>query len=139
MKCLVRTVALIAISTFLLVACGRTRGDLSGPIISDISTSDKVVVISDCLATSVTITAKVTDESSVKNVLLWYRVGSDQPFASSNMNLTGGMYTAKVKGSDLQGHGYGAMEFYLTAEDEAGNSSKSPLDNSIQFLPCVNN
>jgi hypothetical protein len=70
---------------------------------------------------------------------LWYRVGSDQPFASSNMNLKDGMYTAKVQGSDLQGHGYGAMEFYITAEDEVGNKSESPHDDSVQFLPCVNN
>ena len=124
---------------FLLISCTHIQGDHAGPLISDISTSDKVVVISDCLATSVTITGTVTDESNIKSVLLWYRVGSDQPFASSTMNLKNGMYTAEVKGSDLQGHGYGAMEFYITAEDEAGNASKSPPDNSIQFLPCVNN
>ena len=134
-----RSLLQITLLGFLLVSCARIQDDHAGPTISDISTSDKVVVISDCLATSVIITAKVTDESNLKNVLLWYRVGSDQPFASSTMNLENGMYTAKVKGSDLQGHGYGAMEFYITAEDEAGNSSKSPLDNSIQFLPCVNN
>ena len=139
MKCLVRIVALIAVSTFVLSACGRIRGELSGPVISDISTSDKVVVISDCLTTSVTITAKVTDASNVKSVLLWYRVGSDQPFASSNMNLQNDIYAAKVKGADLQGHGYGAMEFYITAEDGKGNKSESPHDDSIQFLPCVNN
>ncbi|HKG54771.1 MAG TPA: hypothetical protein VKB04_10985 [Anaerolineales bacterium] len=123
----------------ILSACAGLQKDHTGPAISDISTSDKVVVISDCLATSVTITAKVTDASNVKSVLLWVRVGSDQAFASSNMSLQNGIYTAKVKGADLQGHGYGAMEFYITAEDEDGNSSKSPVDNSIQFLPCVNN
>ena len=125
--------------TFILSACAGIQRDHAGPAISDISTSDKVVVISDCLTTSVTITAKVTDASNVKSVLLWVRVGSDQAFASSNMNLQNSIYTAKVKGSDLQGHGYGAMEFYITAEDEAGNKSESPHDDSIQFLPCVNN
>jgi hypothetical protein len=125
--------------TFLLSACATIRADHTGPVISDISTSDKVVVISDCLTTSVTITAKVTDASNIKSVLLWYRVGSDQPFASSNMNLQDDIWAAKVKGADLQGHGYGAMEFYITAEDEAGNKSESPHDDSVQFLPCVNN
>ena len=124
---------------FILSACAGIQRDQAGPVISDISTSDKVVVISDCLSTSVTITAKVTDESNVKSVLLLYRVGSDQPFASSNMNLQNDIYAAKIKGADLQGHGYGAMEFYITAEDEAGNKSESPHDDSVQFLPCVNN
>ena len=96
-------------------------------------------MISDCLSTSVTITAKVIDASKVKSVLLWYRVGADQPFFSSNMKLQNDIYVANVKGSELQGHGYGAMEFYITAEDEAGNASKSPVDKSVQFLPCVNN
>jgi hypothetical protein len=123
----------------ILSACAAIRSDQTGPVISDISTSDKVVVISDCLSTAVIITAKVTDASNVKSVLLWYRVGSDQPFASSKMSLQNGLYAATVKGSDLQGHGYGAMEIYITAEDEQGNKSESPHDDSVQFLPCVNN
>ena len=139
MKSLVRIFALIFMSTLVSSACGRLQSDSLGPTISDIATSDKVVVISDCLSTSVTITAKVTDASNIKSVMLWYHVGSDQPFASSNMELQNAIYAAKVKGSELQGHGYGAMEFYITAQDDAGNSSKSPLDKSIQFLPCVNN
>jgi hypothetical protein len=139
MKPFVQVFALIFISTLASAACGRLERDSSGPTISGIATSDKVVVISDCLSISVTITAKVMDASNVKSVLLWYRVGSDQPFASSNMNLQNDVYTATVKGADLQGHGYGAVEFYIAAEDEVGNSSKSPIDKSIQFLPCVNN
>jgi hypothetical protein len=123
----------------ILSACAGVRGDHTGPVISDISTSDKVVVISDCLSTSVTITARVSDASNIKSVLLWLRVGSDGPFASSNMNLQNGLYAAKVKGADLQGHGYGAMDFYITAEDGKGNKSESPHDTSVQFLPCVNN
>jgi len=139
MKSFVGTVMLLLGIAWILSACAGSRGDHTGPAISDISTSDKVVVISDCLATSVTITAKVTDASNVISVLLWVRVGTDGPFASSNMNLQNGIYTAKVKGSELQGHGYGAMEFYITAEDGKGNKSESPHDDSIQFLPCVNN
>jgi hypothetical protein len=137
MKGFVRTI-LFGIA-LILSACAGIQKDHAGPAISDISTSDKVVVISDCLTTSITITAKVTDASNVRSVFLWYRVGSDQPFASANMNLQNDIYAAKVKGADLQGHGYGAMEFYITAEDEEGNKSESPHDDSVQFLPCVNN
>jgi hypothetical protein len=139
MKGFVGTTTILLGIALILSACAGLQKDQAGPAISDISTSDKVVVISDCLATSVTITAKVTDASNVKSVLLLYRVGSDGPFASSNMNLQNGIYTAKVKGEDLQGHGYGAMNFYITAEDGKGNKSESPQDDSIQFLPCVNN
>ena len=139
MKSFVKALTFLLGIGLILSACAGIRADHTGPVISDISTSDKVVVISDCLTTSVTITAKVTDASNIKSVLLWYRVGSDQPFASSNMNLQDDIWAAKVKGADLQGHGYGAMEFYITAEDEAGNKSESPHDDSVQFLPCVNN
>ena len=138
MKCLVRIVALMVISTLVSSACTGIRGDHAGPAISDISTSDKVVVISDCPSTAVTITAKVTDASNITSVLLWYRVGPDQPFTFTNMDMQSELYTASVQGSDLQGHGYGAMEFYITAEDGEGNRSESPHDDSIQFLPCVN-
>jgi len=131
-------ITLTLIITLLLSACKGLSSDHAGPVISDISTTSKVLVISDCLDTSVTITAKVTDESKITGVLLWYRVGSDQPFASVSMDAQEELYTASVKGIDLQGHGYGAMKFYITAKDGEGNSSKSPLDNSIQFLPCVN-
>lgn len=123
----------------ILPACAGIRSDQAGPVISDISISDKVVVISDCPATAVTITAKVMDESKIASVLLWVRVGPDEPFASLRMDLQNDMYTASVQGLDLQGHGYGAVEFYITAEDEEGNTSESPHDRSIQFLPCVNN
>ena len=139
MKSFVGTVMLLLGIALILSACAGLQKDQAGPAISDISTSDKVVVISDCLSTSVTITAKVSDTSNIRSVLLWYRVGSDQPFASSNMNLQNGLYAAKVKGADLQGHGYGTIDFYITAEDGKGNKSESPHDDSVQFLPCVNN
>jgi hypothetical protein len=139
MKTCIRVSMLIFIASLALAACDGIRGDHPGPAISDISTSGKVLVISDCLATSVTITAKVTDASSITSVLLWYRVGSDRPYTSASMDALGDLYTASVKGSDLQGDGYGTMEFYITAQDGEGNAGKSPLDKSIQFLPCVNN
>jgi hypothetical protein len=134
-----RIFALVFISTLASSACGRLQRDSSGPNISNIETSDKVVVISDCPSTSVTITATVTDESNITSVLLWFRVGTDEPFTSARMELQNDIYTASVQGSELQGHGYGAVEFYITAEDGEGNTSKSPIDSSIQFLPCVNN
>ena len=139
MKGFVGTATLLFGIAFLLPACTGIRSDHTGPVISDISTSDKVVVISDCPATAVTITAKVTDESNIISVLLWFRVGTEGPFTSIRMDLQNELYTATVQGSDLQGHGYGAMEFYITAEDGEGNKSESPHDDSIQFLPCVNN
>ena len=138
MKSWIRIFALIFISTLASSACGRLQRDISGPNISGIATSDKVVVISDCPSTLVTITATVTDESNITRVLLWFRVGTDRPFTSTRMELQNDMYTASVQGSELQGHGYGAVEFYVTAEDGDGNASKSSIDNSVQFLPCVN-
>jgi hypothetical protein len=139
MKYQVPFAAPIVISMFLLSACKGLPPDQTGPDIRDINTSGNVVVISDCLATSVTVTAKVTDDSRITNVRLWYRVGSDQAFTPIGMDSQGGLYTVSVKGSSLQGHGYGALEFYITAQDGADNSSQSPIDKSIQFLPCVSN
>jgi hypothetical protein len=139
MKTLFRVSMLIFVAALVLSACAGIRGDHAGPAITDISTSGKVLVISDCLATSVTITAKVTDVSSITSVQLWYRVGSDRPFKSTSVDALGDLYSASVKGSDLQSDGYGTLEFYITAEDGEGNTSKGPLDKSIQFLPCVNN
>lgn len=86
-----------------------------------------------------TISAKITDESNIERVVLGYRVGSDQPFTFINMEMKDDKYLATLKGSDVQGHGYGALKFYIRAEDEAGNTSESQHDDSIQFLPCVNN
>jgi hypothetical protein len=44
-----------------------------------------------------------------------------------------------LNGPDFLGRPYGTLEFYITAEDKAGNLSKSPINQSVQFLPCVNN
>jgi hypothetical protein len=66
-------------------------------------------------------------------------VESDKTFSSITMDKQDDRYTASLEGTDLQGHGYGVIEFYITARDGKGNTSKSPIDKSIQFLPCVNN
>lgn len=135
MRYFVQYVALIA----LLAACTQMPSDHSAPVISDITTSNKVVVISDCQNTSVVISAKVKDESKISRVELWYRVNQERPFTSRSMTDQSDQYSVEVKGADLQGNGYGIVEFYITAQDEAGNKSESPHDTSVQFLPCVSN
>ena len=120
-------------------ACTEISSDHTGPIISDIAASNNVLVISDCLSTSITITAKVTDSSDIANVLFWYRVGPDQGFKSDPMQVVDDLYSVVIKGTDLQGYGYGDLEFYISAQDAIGNLNKSAVDNHVQFLPCVNN
>jgi len=137
MKNLIHIMSLLVILVG-LSACGNSSSDRTGPEISDVTTSGNVLVISDCAGTSATITAKVTDSSGVKNVFFWYRV-SDQPFISREMTLKDGVYEVSVQGSEFLGKGYGTLEFYIQAEDGAGNVSKSAIDQSIQFLPCVSN
>lgn len=139
MKITPQAVALLLAGTLICSACAFLPRDHTGPTISDISTSGNVIVISDCPSTSATITARVTDESAITSVELWYRVETDKTFAFTKMELQNNLYAATLEGTNLQGHGYGVIEFYVTAEDERGNSSKSSIDKSIQFLPCVNN
>ena len=136
-------------STFILLACvwvftltaceaASTARDSAGPTIVQITTSNQSFSI-DCPPTSITVTANITDISEVKSAALWYRVGSDQPYISKNMDASNHIYSATVKGIELPPGPYGAWEFYITAENTAGNSNKSSVDNSIQFLPCVSN
>jgi len=121
-------------------ACGVASKpqDSAGPTIAQITASSQGFSI-DCPPTSITITANITDTLGVKQATLWYRVGSDQPYMSKNMDASNHSYTATVKGIELPPGPYGAWEFYITAENTAGNSSKSPIDSSVQFLPCVSN
>jgi hypothetical protein len=121
-----------------LSACRNRIVDQMGPLISDIKTSGNVLVISDCSGTSVEISAKVTDPSGVESVLLWHRVGAEQQFASARMEQRDDAYVGTLKGSDFLGGPYGMLAFYITAKDGVGNRSESPVDQSIQFLPCVN-
>ena len=131
-------VTLFIVVSLSLLGCGKESRDHAGPEITNIKTSGDVLVISDCPATSVTISASVTDPSGVESVLFWYRV-ADQPFASVSMKLQNGDYQVSVEGLEFLGKGYGTMEFYITAKDGVGNLSQSKIDQSIQFLPCVNN
>lgn len=130
---------LFPVTLFGFAACRSPSADQTGPLISDIETSGNVLVISDCAGTSVEISSKVTDPSGVESVLLWHRVGADQQFVSASMELKDGKYEVTLKGPDFLGSAYGTLEFYITARDGVGNSSESPTDESIEFLPCVNN
>ena len=130
---------LILILLPVLPACKNLPKDQTGPEITNIQTSGKVLVISDCAGTSLTISANVSDPAGVKKVSLWYRTGNEQQYSSADMKQQGGTYQIDLNGPDFLGRPYGTLEFYISAEDEMGNLSKSALDQSIQFLPCVNN
>jgi hypothetical protein len=113
----------------------------TGPTITQITTSSQGFAI-DCAPTSITVTANITDPQGIKNVSLWYRVSNDQtdndqPYESTNMEVANGLYAATIKGIDLPAGPYGNLEFYVAAENKAGNKSQSPPDKSVQFLPCV--
>ncbi len=113
--------------------------DSTGPRFLQITASSKVFVKSDCIPTAITVTAIITDPVGVGAVLLWYRVGADQPFTQSATIAVGAdRYVKSVKGIDVPGSAYGVWEFYLTARDGVGNQSQSPVDTSVQLLPCVN-
>ena len=131
---------LACVGAITLTACGAasTSGDSVGPTITQITTSAQSFSI-DCPPTSITVTAQITDTSGVIRAVLWYRVDTEQPYTSKNMDVSNNIYSATVKGIDLPAGPYGALEFYITAEDLAGNTSQSPLDQSVQFLPCVSN
>ena len=122
-----------------IVACQSALAsqDHTGPSIDHIEASAKVLAKSDCLNTSETVTADITDESGIKQAVLWYRVGADQKYTPTEMSLAGNKYRATVKALDVPGGEYGIWEFYITAEDQAGNKSQSALDTSVQLLPCV--
>ena len=114
-----------------------SSGNNAGPIINSIITSSKGFSI-DCVPTSITVTASLTDTSEITHVLIWYRVQPDQLYLVVKMELiTENEYSATVHALDLPVGKYGTWEFYITAEDEAGHQSQSLLDGSVQLLPCV--
>jgi hypothetical protein len=83
------------------------------------------------------VTSDITDPSGVTRAVLWYRVGTDQPYTALDMTPSGSQYSVTVEALDVPGKGYGLLEFYITAEDGAGNMSQSPLDTSVELLLCV--
>ncbi len=116
----------------------RAAGEAGrGPVIEGVTASTKSFSI-DCPPTAVTVRARVTDPTGTSRVQLWYRVGSDGPFVAVDMaEGNGGEYAATVKGVDVGPAQYGAWEFYVTAENKAGEQGRSETDASVQFLPCV--
>lgn len=134
----------ILMAVMAISACqGRATGptppmpqDTDGPVFNRITTSSKTFSI-DCVPTSVTVTASITAPSGVKRVVLHSRVGTDQAYTALDMNAAGDQYQATVKAVDMTGTGHGVWEFYITAEDLAGNHSQSPLDKSVEMLMCV--
>ena len=110
----------------------------TGPVFESITTSTKFIAKSDCRPTSITVTANIIDSSGVALVSLWYRVGADQPYTQVSMKQDDSeTYSMNIKALDTPGGKYGVWEFYLTADDGAGNTSQSPLDTSVQLLPCL--
>jgi len=131
---------LLILSVFLLFTNGCSQKDQKAPQITEIKTSSKVLAKSDCIPTSETITANITDDSGVKTAALWYRIGQDHKFTSTPMKReTGNTFGATLIALDIPGGEYGTLEFYILAEDEEGNQSKSPMDTSVQLLACVAN
>ena len=134
--CLLGTLALLCTMPFAACESQSTTQDLTGPTINRIKTSGKSFS-KDCVPTSITVTSDITAASGVTRAVLWYRVGADQPYTPVNMTPSGGDYSVTVKALDVPGKGYGIWEFYITAEDGAGNQSQSPLDTTVEMLLCV--
>ena len=131
---------LLILSVFLLFTNGCSQKDQKAPQIADIKTSSKVLAKSDCIPTSETITANITDDAGVRSAALWYRIGQDQKFMSAPMKREAeDTFGTTLIALDIPGGNYGTLEFYIVAVDEAGNQSKSPVDTSVQLLACVAN
>ena len=124
---------------FMLITGGASK-DKTAPIITNITTSAKFIALSDCANTSLTVTATITDDTKVKSAVILYRVGADQQFASMAMKPEGqDQFDITIVALEIPRGEYGPVEFSIVAEDEAGNQSKSAVDNSVQLLPCVAN
>jgi len=110
----------------------------TGPRFTQVTTSRKSFVKSDCAGTSITVTATITAAAGIAQVMLWYRVGDQQPFTTVAVAPVGDdQYAVTVKGIDVPGSEYGVWAFYLTADDKVGQHRQNSLDTSVQFLPCV--
>ena len=130
---------LIAALAALISSCSLApASDKTAPTITNVATSSKVLARSDCIPTSLTVTGNVTDSGGVASVALWYRVGQDQDFTQTNMTRANGdQYTATIKALDIPGGEYGTFEFYILAQDKAGNQAQSSTDTSVELSRCV--
>jgi hypothetical protein len=129
-------VCAIAASSCTPVQPQPARAQNTLPSIDQIRTSNKSFSV-DCVPTSITVTAHITDTVRLQQVTLFYRVGSDQPYAQVPMNSSGTEYTATVKATDMPIGSHGTWEFYVTARDAKGNQGKSALNDTVELLPCV--
>ena len=71
----------------------------------------------------ITMEIQVSDQSTIKDILVFYRFGSEESFSSLPMNKEI-FYTAIIPGISVSS---GDMEHYFFARDEHGNQSTWPL------------
>ena len=125
-----------------LIGCSTNSaasGERTGPAINEITTSGKSFSI-DCVPTSITVTANITDPSGITRAVLSSRVGTDHPYTPVDMDhLSSNNFSATVKALDIPVGEYGVLEFYIVAEGVEGNQAKSKINTSVQLLPCVSN
>ena len=123
----------------MLSACTHpASNDITHPTIEHIATSSKVLAKSDCIPTSLTITADISDNIGIESATLWYRIGADREFSSAEMSHADqNRYTVTLIALDIPGGEYGVLEFYILARDQAGNETKSQMDRSVELLYCV--
>ena len=135
-----RKYLLISLTFLIILTSSCASKDKTPPTITAITTSAKFIALSDCANTSLTVTATITDDTKVKSAVILYRVGADQQFASMPMKSEGqDQFDITIIALEIPRGEYGPVEFSILAEDEAGNQSKSAVDNSVQLLPCVSN
>lgn len=100
-------------------ASATPAGDKTPPTLSAVSYAQKVN-----LNTDATVSLNITDVSGIKNATLYYRSGGAASFSSRAMTLqTGSTYTQTIPAAAVTNRG---VEFYVAAEDGAGNLSQSP-------------
>lgn len=114
-----------------------TPGDVTGPSFNRLMASSAVFYRAGCDPASITVTANISDPSGVANALLWYRVGASGPYTGAAMDwLAGDDYRVTVNGVDVPGSNYGVWEFYVTAQDGAGNPGQSALNTDVSLNLC---
>src|SRR5689334_17266319 len=80
-------VMLTCVGAITITACeaAATLRNTEGPTIAQVTTSNQSFSI-DCPPTSITVTANITDILGISRAVLWYRVDTDQPYTSKNMD-----------------------------------------------------
>ena len=103
---------------------GGTSEDTDGPIIEEKDNSPPTISLlyppkdaQFMVNEQITIRAKVTDDTAVKEVLVHFSSGNSQTMSEEGSS---GMYAMDISFSRA-----GSVEYYLTATDEAGNERKS--------------